>query len=135
MGLSTLTGIPTFDGAGNATAAVAGTHYQPARIQWTASITPNVGTAGADVIVTRTITAAVVAGAPTGTPVHGQTVTYVLTDDGNGPWGLDFTNAAFHAGNDAILPTTTIDGKCGIYQFFWNSGSSTWNIVTNVGGY
>lgn len=69
-------------------------------------------------------------GAPTGTPTNGQKLTIRIEDNGTAR-ALGF-NAAYRAGADISLPTTTVLGKVMYLGFIWNSTDSIWDLVALV---
>lgn len=118
--------------------AVEGTDYKaPDSINSTASSatpTPAVGTAGADIFYLITAQAeAATFGAPTGTPTSGQRLMICVQDNGTAralAW-----NAVYRAGSDIALPTTTVINKFMYISFIWNTTDSKWDFVGTVGGY
>jgi hypothetical protein len=131
LGLLTTGLIKQTVAAGEATLSTAapGVDYRPIPIQST-SITPAVGVAGADVWVMKTIVSAAsgVFGVPTGTPVDGQVINYILLDDGNGPWALDMDTASCFQAIGVILPITTVDAKITAISARWHTGRGKWLV-------
>lgn len=97
-----------------------------------ATITPDVSTSD---IVTVTIAGDRAIAAPSGTPVAGQRLLLVVTQDGTGgrllTWG-----AGYRFGNDIPTPTlTALPNKTDYVGFIYNQASSTWDCLVFAGGY
>lgn len=72
-------------------------------------------------------------GAPGGTPTDGQKLLFRITDNGTArtlTW-----NAVFDEGDDLALPTTTVLGKTMYCSFVYNSVTSKWQFIGQIGGF
>jgi hypothetical protein len=90
-------------------------------------------TINGDAVDMYTITAlneAITVNEPTGTETEGQTLLIRIKDNGTAR-GITW-NAAFRAGTDIPLPTTTVLSKTMYCSFVWNSTDSKWDFVGYV---
>lgn len=87
--------------------------------------TPNVD--NADIYTVTALAEAATFGAPTGTPVNGQTLVIRIKDNGTAR-ALDF-NAAYRFSSDLPKPTTTVINKTMYLGFMWNSTDSKWDCL------
>lgn len=97
----------------------------------TSSSTP---TPNADTTDNYTVTALATAptfGAPTGSPLDGQRLSIRIKDNAT-PRALAW-NAAYRAGTDVGLPTTTVASKTMYVGFMYNSADSKWDCIASVG--
>lgn len=90
--------------------------------------TPNADTT--DLYILTALAAGATFGAPTGTPVNGQRLGLRIKDNGTART-LAF-NAAYRAGTDVALPTTTVLGKTMYLEFIYNSADSKWDLIRKV---
>ncbi len=104
-----------------------------ATVASSATPTPDVGTAGADILYTVTALATgATFGAPTGTPMEGQRLEIRIKDDGTAR-ALAY-NAIYRAGDNA-LPTTTVISKTMYLYFTYNSTDSKWDFTGLASGF
>lgn len=90
-----------------------------------AAPTPNVDTTGLYVITAQAATATF--GAPTGTPVAGQSLSVRIKDNGT-PQTLNFN--AIYRPLGVALPTITSATKTMYMQFLYNATDTKWDLVS-----
>jgi hypothetical protein len=126
----------TTQSAGDNSTKVATTAYANAatRVRTTSITSSSTPTPNADTTDNYTITALAAAptfGAPTGSPVDGQRLVIRIKDNATAralAW-----NAAYRAGADVALPTTTVISKTMYVGLMYNSADSKWDCVSSVG--
>jgi hypothetical protein len=92
-----------------------------------ATPTPAVGAAGADILYILTALAeAATFGAPTGTPAQGQKLTIRIKDNATAR-ALSWN--AIYKPIGVVLPTTTVISKLLYVTAIYNSTSSQWDVV------
>jgi hypothetical protein len=88
-----------------------------------------------DLYAITALAGAAVVGAPTNSgaaAADGQGLMFRIKDDGVAARALSW-NAAYRAGSDVILPTTTVLGKVLYVGFIYNAAAAKWDLVSTLG--
>jgi len=91
------------------------------------SATPTPSCDNNDIFIVTALAQAAEFGAPTGTPANGQKLIIRILDDST-PRALSW-NAAYRAGSDIALPTTTVSSKTLYCGFIYNAADAFWDLV------
>lgn len=106
------------------------TYIAPRITSITSSAAPTPSADTTDVYLVTALATDPTFGAPTGSPVHGQSLVIRIKDDGTArtlAW-----NGAYRAGTDVALPTTTVISKTMYLGFKYNTTDAKWDLLALV---